>query len=158
MKTGQTVIALLCLSVTLCGCDVFYDARFTPVTDANAAFVAAAPVTIDTLSADFRRFAEKYGLVCTDNPGPGVAMHCYNGFQFLPEVVGGFDVESEGGHPLIHYSLAKPGGADFFSKSNYCGNLKAIKDRLEEFTGPLSMEASHTGGPPYDDCLGPKTK
>lgn len=153
MKTSQTALLLIGLSFVLAGCDVFYDARFKPITETNVAFTTPTPITTDLLITDFKKFAEKYDLVCTDNPRSGVVLHCYNRFQFLPKVVGGFDVEIEDSQPLIHYSLAKPGGADFFSKSSYCGHLLDIKNRLEEFMGPLSMEASHTGGAPYNDCL-----
>ena len=143
------VVCALCLCA-LCGCDVFWDAKFTQERQANAAFVAPTQGSTDNLTVDLEKFAEKYALKCESGINARESLTCYSSSS--SKVSGGFGIAQNDVVPTIDYRGAAAGGPAFFSKNAYCARVVDIKAKLEEFMGPLNMEVSHTGGPPYNDC------
>lgn len=143
----RTLAAVIPLSIVLAGCDTFYDVRYIPGTWTGDAFTAAPDVTTDSLVVAMQKFAKKYSLDCSDPVQGDAVLHCHSGFRFLPQdhVFGGFGVETGDGHPFIHYSSAEPG---LTTQASGCARVNEIKQRLEEFTGPLTttaLEACVTG-------------
>jgi hypothetical protein len=138
-RLAGSVLAVLSLPIILTGCDTFYDVRYLPAAGTGQDFSAASGVTADSLMAAMKKFAERYSLSCDDDLYAGTIMHCHSGFRFLPQdhVFGGFGVEVNEGHLSIHYQSAEPGLVSFASG---CARVEEIKHRLEEFTGPLTVD------------------
>ena len=136
----RTLAGVILLFSVLAGCDTFYDVRYIPAASAGGAFTAAPEVTADSLVAAMQKFALKYSLDCSDDVHGTTVLHCHSGFRFLPHdhVFGGFGVETGEGHPFIHYHSAEPG---LTTQASGCARVQEIKQRLEEFTGPLTTTA-----------------
>ena len=149
----RTILAMAVWVLCLCaldGCDVFWDAKFVPEKQADMALASPSQNNASDLAVHLKQFASKYGLKCGSGINPHESLTCYS--DFLSKVNGGFGIAKDDMVPTINYRDAAAGGPAFFSREKYCAHLADIKARLEEFMGPLNMEASHTGGPPYDDC------
>lgn len=140
LRGFRTLAGVILLSSVLAGCDTFYDVRYVPASRTSDAFVAAPDITADSLVEAMQKFAQKYSLDCSDEVSGTTVLHCHSGFRFLPHdhVFGGFGVETGEGHPFIHYHSAEPG---LTTQASGCARVEEIKQRLEEFTGPLTTTA-----------------
>lgn len=141
MKFALIFVALIFFACVLSACDVFYDVRYVPTGNTNAKLTTTTAVSTATLVVDLNNFAQKYKLKCTENVRPGQIYGCYS--DFFSKINGGFFVETDNGHPFIHFFSAHSDGLDFFSKTKYCAGVTKLRTLLEEFTGPLEMQVSN---------------
>ena len=130
---------ILAGTLPLMGCDHFLEVYYVP-----EAWTPEVPGDANKMVAELHAFGAKYGMDCRDNadvPEPHTLAICGGIITrniYPKKIYASYRVVVYAGHPQFEYFEVGSGPS---LRSTDCEYSQAVQEALEEFTGPLKIDA-----------------